>query len=76
MKIIENSECLKEFGNYIKEARQWRNVTQTEIAQQLGVSQAYYSFIENGEREVDLVLALKICQELRLDMRDFITKFL
>lgn len=76
MKIIENSECLKEFGSYIKEARQWRNITQTEIAQQLGVSQAYYSFIENGEREVDLVLALKICQELRLDMRDFITKFL
>lgn len=76
MKKIDNNECLKEFGSYIKEARNWRNVTQTEVAQQLGISQTYYSYIENGQREVDLVLAVRICQELRLDMRDFITKFL
>lgn len=74
--MIDNRECLREFGSYIKQARQWRNMTQTEVAEQLGIHQTYYSMIERGEREVDLVLALKICQELRLDMRDFITKFL
>lgn len=74
--MIDNRECLREFGSYIKQARQWRNMTQTDVAEQLGIHQTYYSMIERGEREVDLVLALKICQELRLDMRDFITKFL
>lgn len=76
MNKIENSVCLKEFGKYIKKARQWRSITQTEIADQLEITQAYYSLIENGEREIDLVLAMKICKELNLDMRDFIIKFL
>lgn len=74
--MIDNRECLLEFGSYIKEAREWRGMTQTEVAEQLDINQSYYSLIENGKREVDLVLALKICQELKLDMRDFITKFL
>lgn len=74
--MIDNRECLREFGSYIKQAREWRNMTQSEIAELLEINQSYYSLIENGKREVDLVLALKICQELKLDMRDFITKFL
>ena len=74
--MIDNRECLREFGSYIKEAREWRGMTQSEIAERLEINQSYYSLIENGKREVDLVLALKICQELNLDMRKFITKFL
>ena len=76
MKKIENSECLVDFGNYIKEARKWRNINQKEIAEELGISQAYYSMIERGEREVDLVLAIDICRVLHLDMRDYIKKYL
>ena len=74
--MIDNRECLREFGSYIKEARKWRGMSQAEIAEQLGIHQTYYSMIERGIREVDLVLAVKICHELKLDMRDFITKFL
>lgn len=76
MKKIENSECLNEFGSYIKEARQWRKLTQAEMAEALDITQGYYSLIENGERDVDLVLAMKICKELRLDMRGFIKQYL
>lgn len=74
--MIDNRECLLEFGRYIKQTREWRGLKQSEIAEQLGINQSYYSLIENGKRDVDLVLAIKICQELNLDMRDFITKFL
>lgn len=74
--MIDNRECLREFGNYIRDARKWRGLTQAELAEQLEIHQTYYSLIERGEREVDLVLAIKICQELKLDMRDFITRFI
>ena len=74
--MIDNRKVLREFGSYIKEARGWRQMTQAEVAERLEISQSYYSLIENGEREVDLVMAVKICQELKVDMRDFITKFL
>ena len=74
--MIDNRVCLKEFGSYIKQARLWRELKQSDVAEQVGISQSYYSLLENGEREVDLVLAVKICHELKLDMSDFIIKFL
>ncbi len=78
MKKIENSECLIGFGKFIKEGREKRDMLQTEVAQLVGITQAYYSIIENGskDRNVDLVLALKICQVLRLDLNDFIKPYM
>ena len=78
MKKIENSECLVGFGKFIKEGREKRDMFQSEVASLVGITQPYYSVIENGakERNVDLVLALKICQVLRLDINDFIKQYM
>lgn len=78
MKKIENSECLIGFGQFIKEGREKRDMLQTEVAQLVGITQAYYSYIERGskDRNVDLVLALKLCQVLRLDLSDFIKQYM
>ncbi len=78
MKKIENSECLIGFGNFIKEGREKRDMLQSEVATQIGISQPYYSMIEKGtkERNVDLVLALKICQVLKLDINGFIKQYM
>ena len=76
MNRIDNSECLHEFGRYIREAREKRKLNQTDVAQVLGITQAYYSMIERGERDVDLVLAMKICSVLRLNMKKFIGTYL
>lgn len=78
MKKIENSECLIGFGNFIKEGREKRDMYQAEVAALVGITQAYYSIIERGskDRNVDLVLALKICQVLRLDLNDFIKQYM
>ncbi len=78
MKKIENSECLIGFGNFIKEGRENRDMYQAEVAALVGITQAYYSIIERGskDRNVDLVLALKICQVLRLDLNDFIKQYM
>lgn len=78
MKKIENSECLIGFGNFIKEGREKRGLLQAEVAELVGISQSYYSLIERGakDRNVDLVLALKLCRVLRLDLRDFIKPYM
>ena len=60
------------FGAFIKEARQRKGITQTELARRVGVSQPYYNQIENGMRNVDLSLAMNICLILELDLNDFV----
>ena len=76
MKKIENSECLVRFGRFIKDGRKQRDLLQEEVADMVGITQSYYSLIERGKREVDLVLAMRICQKLRLDISDYIKDYL
>lgn len=76
MKKIENSECLIGFGAFIRDQREYMGMFQDEVAKEVGISQAYYSYIERGERAVDLILAIKICRVLRLDLNDFIREYM
>ena len=78
MKKIENSECQISFGNFIKEGRKRKGMLQAEVAQLVGIPQSYYSIIERGakDRNIDLVLAMKICQVLGLDFSDFTKQYM
>lgn len=73
---IDNSECLRNFGNFIKEARTSQGCFQADIAEAVGIKQPYYSQIEAGTRNVDLVLAMKICKALKVDLSDYIHTYL
>lgn len=73
---IYNEEYLKGFGEFIKEGRERRNLSQTEVAEQVGIRQPYYSQIERGDRNADLTLAMTICKILDLDMSDFIKRYM
>lgn len=59
------------FGSFVKEARISKGFAQGDVARQLGLSHSYYNYIENGGRNVDLQLAIKICKHLNLDLKDF-----
>lgn len=72
MKKIDNSVCLKDFGEWIKGERCRRELTQAEVATMAEISQSQYCRIESAEREVDLMSAIRICNALRLDLSDFI----
>lgn len=76
MKTIDNCECLIGFGNFIKEGRERQGLYQSDIALKLGITQAYYSAIERGKRNVDLVMAMKICQVLHLNLENYISIYL
>lgn len=67
--------CHKDFGNFIKTARETKGYYQHEAAELIGVSQPYYSRLEQGLRDIDLALALKICKALKIDLDEFVSKY-
>lgn len=72
MKKTENNECLCDFGEWIRNERERKELSQAEVAAELGLHQTYYGKIELAKREVDLVTAMAICKVLGLDLSDFI----
>ena len=76
MKTIDVRDCHEAFGQYIKTARIRKGISQSDVAENLGVSQPYYSRIESGKREVDLAFAFKICAVIGVDIRDFANRYL
>ena len=55
---------------YLKKLRESKNLTQEEVAQQIGISQNYYCMIENGERQkkMDFPLILKLSKILEVSL--------
>lgn len=73
---LNTEQCHKDFGKFINEARLKLGYAQHEIATIVGITQSYISYIESGKRDVDLVLALKLCEALNLDIKDFVEKYM
>lgn len=74
MKTFEKDVISKEFGQFIRDAREAKGLLQAEVAEQLGVSRAYYTHIEAGNREIYFTMAINICQILNLNMNDFMKR--
>lgn len=72
MKLLDDKECHTAFGKYIKDIRERNGLNQREIAEKMGVSQVLISYIERGERDVDLGFAFRLCNIVGADMEDFI----
>ncbi len=73
---MDTKEISQSFGMFIRDGRLKKNLLQKEVAAKLNISQVYYSYIENGSRNVDLPLALEICRVLELDLNDFTSSLL
>lgn len=59
---------------YLKELRDEKNFTQKYVADNLGISQNYYSCIENGlkQKEISFVLLLKFADFFNVDINDLV----
>lgn len=76
LKNIDTNECHVQFGKFIRDARELKGLYQAELAEKVGIVQSYLSRLERGERDIDLALALKLCDALNIDIQDFIKKFM
>lgn len=74
MKMFEKEIIAKEFGAFIREARESKGIYQADIAEQLGVSRSYYTMIEAGNREIYFSLAVNICAVLDLNINEFMKR--
>lgn len=74
MKMIEKEKIAKEFGAFIREARESKGIYQADIAERLGVSRSYYTMIEAGNREIYFSLAINICAVLDLNINEFMKR--
>ena len=80
---IDSKECNILCGQFVKNAR--KNVvvflegdtvktgmSQKELADRVGITQSYLSYLESGVKCIDLSLAIKICDVLGLEIQEFI----
>ena len=74
--VLNVEEIHMAFGEYIKKAREKNKMTQQELADKVGLSQSYIGRIESGLRKIDLGIAIKLCDAVGMDVRDFAHKYL
>ena len=59
-----------DIGNYLKESRIKKNLTQQELADKLGVTDRAISNWENNKRLPDYTLIYNLCNELDISIND------
>jgi transcriptional regulator with XRE-family HTH domain len=59
------------FRELLKETRFAKNLTQAEIARRLGLPQSYVSKYESGERRLDFVETVLVCEALGMSIEEF-----
>ena len=57
-------------NEHMKEARQKKNLSQAELAQNIGVSRQTVNMIENGAYNPTIELCIRICKELDVTLDD------
>jgi len=59
------------FGSRVRALRRREGMTQSELAERLGVSPSYVNLIENNRRPLSANLLLRLAREFTLDLGDF-----
>ena len=59
------------FRELLKEKRIEKNHTQSDVARHLGLPQSYVSKYESGERRLDFVETVLVCEALGMSIEEF-----
>ena len=63
-------ETLRALGKKVKKLRIESNLTQEELAHQLGISRVYMGYIEQGRDSPSLKLLMKISRKYKVGVED------
>ena len=63
------------FRKLLKDLRQAKSLTQTQLAERLGLPQSYVSKYEAGERRLDFLETFFLCNALEISIEDFTKMF-
>ncbi|HEY5942966.1 MAG TPA: helix-turn-helix transcriptional regulator [Solirubrobacterales bacterium] len=62
----------RQFGRNLAEARGWVGMSQTQLAQELGVRQSQVARLENGERCPSLYRLMTLADAVGVQVRDLL----
>jgi transcriptional regulator with XRE-family HTH domain len=63
------------FRTMLRELRQRKGITQTQLSERLRLPQSYVSKYETGERRLDFVETLFVCEALEIPIDEFVKEF-
>jgi transcriptional regulator with XRE-family HTH domain len=63
------------FREFLKETRVAKNLTQADVATSLGLPQSYVSKYESGERRLDFVETVLLCEAFGMKIKDFVAAY-
>lgn len=69
---MDMSERRRNLGRNIRRAREERNISQRVFARMIGISQAYLSSVENGEKNIGFNNLCKIADGLGLTVGELV----
>jgi transcriptional regulator with XRE-family HTH domain len=67
MKQAGSKQALNNLSDAIKEWRNSAGLTQRQVAQQIGVKPSYVAYLEAGERQPSLALAMRLAELMKAD---------
>ena len=66
-----NEVSLIDFGKRIRELRKEQNLTQSELAEKIGLSTNFIGMVERGERNITILKVFKIAAALSVSLAEF-----
>jgi len=72
---MEKSIYSKEYSLFLEQlrnAREEKGLTQTEVAERLGQTQSFVSKVERGERRIDIVELRGLCSAMDISLLAFV----
>ena len=67
----ETKKNLKTFGSRIQELRKKNNLTQSELAEKIGLSTNFIGMVERGERNTSVDKIFKLSRAFNLSLAEF-----
>lgn len=74
---MEKSIYTREYAIFLEQLRNTRetkNLTQSEVAERLGQTQSFVSKVERGERRLDIVELRAFCRAIGVQFSQFVTQ--
>jgi transcriptional regulator with XRE-family HTH domain len=65
-----------ELRRILKDLREEKHLTQAQLARKLSVPQSFVSKYETGERRIDVIETVQICQALETSINQLLSKIL
>lgn len=62
---------LKNFGQRVRELRRQRHLTQSELAEKIGLSTNFIGMVERGERNITVMKVFKLAKALDVSLSQF-----